>query len=854
MSGVGLFHDLLVCGDMFLERKIRMKWCGFLVVCVVVFCSDVGAQYNLGGDSQSLSSNSVIEFFESPAKSLSGTRQFLDAVALRVLMGMGYQPRPELQGGNSLLGQGGVSETRMYVAPAQGRNLEKVIGLASVRGISGGFDVALFAEPDSLGATRASSDVTHIKRQMQLMAAKLQQDSKNQKPELGYEMIRLGHMEADRAVLLLKALGYNTMSLEVPTAVVGRSATGSSISNAGVGQSDNLPMVIDVGKASKTSLMDVPATRTTAVATRPSAGGRGGISGAPELGGTYLHSTTAGAPEERLLLVYDKNDPESLEKLVNVIQTQIDVAAQQIVIEALVIELNTNTLRDLGVEFSGSQKNVETSFERASNGSDLPFTFLFSRNGFTDFLSFKGKLEALAQSGKAEVLSSPSVLVLNDRQARIQVGQQVPVVRSTTTASSTSSSVEYFPIGIVLNLRPRISPGGEEVTMQIETIISSISESSNQSAGGSNQVAFAPVVDNRTVETFVRVAEGTPFIIGGLLSTSKSDRRVGLPFLSSIPLLGRLVSREQVDREQREVIVVITPHIVPLEDRSFSYLIPKDSDLFNRFDTHLFRNGYRVRDDDVWDLNFIKENEELKTLVNRVTEHVNMDLTFRRQEPFFSILEGRVAGEDVLVRRMIYEIIGKLKFEQEIDPSKVLYFVAPSSEDQSQLFDQRFLNGISTPAMEKSEYVSTLTFRLGQEARGGLVFTVPLCVARDTVVAVSQQESLLWNLNPYDEQGHPEQWTIMLGTQKDLDRLRRVLILKQLLKLNENVPLTIEAFRPGVQILFPSREDMKNRYHVIDQEVAKLFYETNFYYQSSERSFNQMVKRVNDILGPGGSK
>jgi type II secretory pathway component GspD/PulD (secretin) len=91
------------------------------------------------------------------------------------------------------------------------------------------------------------------------------------------------------------------------------------------------------------------------------------------------------------------------------------------------------------------------------------------------------------------------------------------------------------------------------VTMQIETIISSISESSNQSAGGSNQVAFAPVVDNRTVETFVRVAEGTPFIIGGLLSTSKSDRRVGLPFLSSIPLLGRLVSREQVDREQREV-------------------------------------------------------------------------------------------------------------------------------------------------------------------------------------------------------------------------------------------------------------------------------------------------------------
>jgi Flp pilus assembly secretin CpaC len=831
-----------------------MKWFGCFVVLIALLCSTAEAQYGADAYSARPSRSVSVEFVASPVKSLSSTQKFLDAVAMRVLVAMGYRPQTHVQSKNSLLGQRGVSETRMYVAPAQGRNPEKQIGLAIVRGLAGGFDVALFAEPDPSGVVQASLDLPTILRQIQLMSAKLQQDSRSQKPERGYEMIRLGHMEADRAVSLLSALGYNTMSL-TPT-VTARARPTSAIPKGSTsrGQGDRLPMVIDVGKASKTSLMDAPATRT-ATAARPTSGTqRGGISGRPELGGTYLHSTTGGAPEERLLLVYDRNDPESLEKLVNVIQTQIDVAAQQIVIEALVIELNTSTLRDLGIEFGAAQKNAEASFERSNTGSDLPFTFLFSRNGFTDFLSFKGKLEALAQSGKAEVLSSPSVLVLNDRQARIQVGQQVPVVRSTTTASSTSSSVEYFPIGIVLNLRPRISPGGEEVTMQIETIISSISESSNQSAGGSNQVAFAPVVDNRTVETFVRVAEGTPFIIGGLLSTSRSDRRVGLPFLSSIPLLGRLVSREQVDRDQREVIVVITPHIVPLEDRSFSYLIPKDSDMFNRFDTHLFRNAYRVRDDDVWDLSFIKENEELKSLINRVTEQVNLDLTFRRQEPFFSILEGRVAGEDVLVRRMIYEIIGKLKFEQEIDPAKVLYFVATEGEDQSQLFNQRFLEGISKPAMESTDRVSILTFRLGQEARGGLVFTVPLCVAMDTTLAVSQHESLLWNLNQYDDLGNPEQWAITLGTPKDLDRLRRVLILKQLLKLNGNLPLTVEAFRPGVQILFPSREDMKSRYHVIDQEVAKLFYETNFYYQSSERSFDQMVRQVNKIFGPGGSK
>ena len=474
--------------------------------------------------------------------------------------------------------------------------------------------------------------------------------------------------------------------------------------------------------------------------------------------------------------------------------------------------------------------------------------------GLQTFLSFKGKLEALAQSGDAEVLSSPSVLVLNDRQARIQVGQQVPVVRSTTTASSTSSSVEYFPIGIVLNLRPRISPDGEEVTMQIETIISSISESSLQSAGGSNQVAFAPVVDNRTVETFVRVAEGTPFIIGGLLSTSQSDRRVGLPILSSIPLLGKLVSREQTDRDRREVIVVITPHIVPLEDRSFSYLIPKDSQLFNRFDTQLFRNAYRIRDDDVWDLRFIRENQKLQGLLARVNEQVAMDLTLRRQEPFAGLLEGRIAGEEVLVRRMIYEIIGRLKFDADIDPKKVLYFERPKENDPEQRFIQRFLPHAIKPALVQENYVSVLTYKPLSAAQAKHVFTVPLCSVMDTLVAVNEQESLLWDLNRFDENGDAKQWSIALGKERDLNRLQRILILKQVLELNKNFPLTLEAFRPGAQLLFPSREDMRNRYHVIDLEVAKMFYESEFYYQSSERMFDQLVRQMDGLLGQGGSK
>ncbi|SVD52911.1 uncharacterized protein METZ01_LOCUS405765, partial [marine metagenome] len=280
---------------------------------------------------------------------------------------------------------------------------------------------------------------------------------------------------------------------------------------------------------------------------------------------------------------------------------------------------------------------------RTETGKSLG-TFLFSKNSFTDFISFKASLEALAESGRADVLSSPSVLVLNDRQARIQVGRQIPVVRTAATTATVVRGIEYFPIGIVLNLRPRIDPSGLEVTLQIETIISSISPESAAlvETGAFSDIEFSPIVDNRVVETFVRVADGTPFIIGGLMSTNEQTTRVGVPLLVDLPLLGRLFSRERTEREHREVIVVITPHIVPREESSFSYLIPKDADIFDRFDYRLFRNAYRGRDDDVWDLKFIQESQALRDLVSKVTHHAGQDMLLQRREPFRTLLAGDI--------------------------------------------------------------------------------------------------------------------------------------------------------------------------------------------------------------------
>ena len=706
-----------------------------------------------------------------------------------------------------------------------------------------GYEFAVFS-PD--GETAADDDLAGVAKRLKKLL-KASAKASRSKPELGYEMVRLGNIEADRALALLKSLGYSTVEFS------SKSKTREKVFDIKGDRNADLPRVVKVIDDSKTSLLEAdPSGSARKTKTSKSKG----VQGAPQLGGSHLHSSTTGSPQERLLIIYDKNEPEAVEKLINVLRTQIDVPAQQIVIEALVIEVNTNRLRDVGIELTGSKNHVKGSFARPEGTTGNPLTtLLFSRETFTDFLSLKGKLEALVEVGDAEILSSPSVLVLNDRQARVQVGRQIPIVRSTTpTAGTTVKGIEYFPIGIVLNLRPRINLDQSEVTMQIETIISSIStESATKLEDGiSEDISFAPIVDNRVVETYIRVADGTPFIIGGLLSTERLESKVGVPFLSAVPFLGHLFSRKRVENTQREVIVVITPHIVPLEARNFSYLIPKDSDIIDRFDTRLFRNAYRVRDDDIWDLKFIRQSPALQSLLTKVRQSAADNVMLQRQKPFKGLLAGEIPGEEVLVRRMLRDIVKKLQFGQEIETEKVFFFESSNPAGAGVDLVDRGLDDVVAPVLEVPERAVLLTFGAQDEPKSGQSFSYPSAVVRDTIVPTDEKEfvAFLRQLNPLDDQGRPLQWTIVLANAVDVAQLQRVLVLKRLLELNGNLRLSLQSFHAGLQILFPTREDMRNRYHLIDGEVAQLFYETspNQYYPAFERIFNRTAQAAEDYL------
>jgi len=173
---------------------------------------------------------------------------------------------------------------------------------------------------------------------------------------------------------------------------------------------------------------------------------------------------------------------------------------------------------------------------------------------------FTATLRAIAQAGKAQLLSRPSVLARNNQPATIQIGQNVPLITSVRydTFGNAINSVSYQAVGIILRVTPFITSEGL-VQMIVQPSTSSIDPSTSIpiSAGVS-----APVIDVRSADTVVVTPDGQTVVIGGLMSNGSGEVVTKIPILGDIPLLGNLFKHKVTNSAKTELLIFLTPHVI----------------------------------------------------------------------------------------------------------------------------------------------------------------------------------------------------------------------------------------------------------------------------------------------------
>lgn len=222
---------------------------------------------------------------------------------------------------------------------------------------------------------------------------------------------------------------------------------------------------------------------------------------------------------------------------------KVDVASQQVNIQAMVVELSKGNSRNLGLSYLSNPWSKDTS--------------IGGYNGFK--FSVSGQHEETLSNGK--VLARPNVTVFDGRKATILMGDKVPVFTSssdsTDSDSSTSMTVEYKDVGVKLEVLPRINEMDKQtITLVIKPSVSTISQ---WVESGNNK---APQISERSAETTVRVKNGETILIGGLLKNEEIKSIKQIPFLSKIPILGELFKSRSTEKKDTEVVIAITPKIV----------------------------------------------------------------------------------------------------------------------------------------------------------------------------------------------------------------------------------------------------------------------------------------------------
>ena len=261
------------------------------------------------------------------------------------------------------------------------------------------------------------------------------------------------------------------------------------------------------------------------------------------------------------LLIYAA--PAEYERIATTLK-RLDVQRAQVLIEASIVEVTLGDGLEYGLQwaFQGGVGGGRTGTGLLGNptaaavpAASSAFTYTL-RNAAGNISAV---LTALANQSLIKVMSSPSLMVLDNHTAAIQVGRQQPVNTGTTISGTNNfqtTNIQYKDTGVMLGVTPSVS-AGDLVTLDIDQIVSDIGPDS-----GSFATRGFPTFDQRQINSKVAVRSGETLVLGGLIKDKNTRGKAGLPILSAIPVLGALFGVHEQSAERTELLVILTPRVL----------------------------------------------------------------------------------------------------------------------------------------------------------------------------------------------------------------------------------------------------------------------------------------------------
>ena len=263
--------------------------------------------------------------------------------------------------------------------------------------------------------------------------------------------------------------------------------------------------------------------------------------------------------------------PQEYAKILPVIK-QLDIMPLQVLIDATIAQVDLKDDLQYGIKWYFNEGNLGVGSRtgggldrvsaRALNAAAAAFTGGLS--SIYDVGDLKVLLTAQADLNNVKIISSPSLMVLNNQEAKIKVGDEVPIQTSTlsTAVSSTTDNnnlaqanqIQYKETGVILEVTPRVNSNG----MVILDILQEVSTVKETTTG----VTTSPTINKEEIESTVAVKDGETLALGGLIQTTNQNNKNGIPFLHEVPLIGPLFGGTNNKDDRQELVVLLTPRVV----------------------------------------------------------------------------------------------------------------------------------------------------------------------------------------------------------------------------------------------------------------------------------------------------